>query len=193
MLILPSSCYTFPCKFVTIESDWDNKFYLIMLSILIKRSYTSITSVWSLRVNLAFFFQHLYTYHSHLYLFAVELYDIHKFTVVQSSLHMLIMNQYNNQLPISLLAQLVEHCTGIAEVMGLTPLQAWIFSGFIFIAAYYKHCSLLWTSLSSLLAHPFKEVISVHFSGYCFRSKVCETKYYWSSQEWYVHSHLCAP
>ena len=95
-----------------------------MLSILIKRSYTSITSVWSLRVNLAFFFQHLYIYHSHLYLFAVELYDIHKFTVVQSSLHMLIMNQHNDQLPVSLLAQLVEHCTGIAEVMGLTPLQA---------------------------------------------------------------------
>ena len=95
-----------------------------MLSILIKRSYTSITSVWSLRVNLAFFFQHLYTYHSHLYLFAVELYDIHKFTVVQSALHMLIMHQHNDQLPVSLLAQLVEHCTGIAEVMGLTPLQA---------------------------------------------------------------------
>ena len=26
-----------------------------------------------------------------------------------------------------LLAQLVEHCTGIAEVMGSNPIQAWIF------------------------------------------------------------------
>ena len=34
-----------------------------------------------------------------------------------------------NQLPVSLLAQLVERCTGIAEV------QAWIFSGLIFTTA----------------------------------------------------------
>ena len=74
-------------------------------------------------MNLAFFFQHLYTYHSNLYLFAVELYDIHKFTVVQSSLHMLITNQHNDQLPVSLLAQLVEHCTGTTEIIGLTPLE----------------------------------------------------------------------
>ena len=29
--------------------------------------------------------------------------------------------------PVGLLAQLVEHCTSIAEVMGLNPVQAWIF------------------------------------------------------------------
>ena len=36
--------------------------------------------------------------------------------------------------PRCLIAQLhvVEHCTGIAEVMGLNPVQAWIFSGFKF-------------------------------------------------------------
>ena len=34
-----------------------------------------------------------------------------------------------------LVAQLVEHCTGIAEVMGSNPVQAWIFSGLIFSTA----------------------------------------------------------
>ena len=33
------------------------------------------------------------------------------------------------------LAQLVEHYTGIAEVMGLNPVQAWIFSDLIFTTA----------------------------------------------------------
>ena len=36
----------------------------------------------------------------------------------------------NDQLLVGLIAQLVEHCTDIAEVMGLNPVQAWIFSGF---------------------------------------------------------------
>ena len=34
--------------------------------------------------------------------------------------------------PTGLLAQLVEHCTGIAEVMGSNPILASIFSGFHF-------------------------------------------------------------
>ena len=33
----------------------------------------------------------------------------------------------SSQFPVGLLAQLVEHCTGIAEVMGLNPVQVWIF------------------------------------------------------------------
>ena len=37
----------------------------------------------------------------------------------------------NDQLPVVLIAQLVEHCTGIAEVMGSNPVQAWVFSGFL--------------------------------------------------------------
>ena len=32
-----------------------------------------------------------------------------------------------DQLPVGLLAQLVERCTGIAEVMGSNPVRAWIF------------------------------------------------------------------
>ena len=28
---------------------------------------------------------------------------------------------------VGLIAQLVEYCTGIAQVMGLNPIQAWIF------------------------------------------------------------------
>ena len=35
--------------------------------------------------------------------------------------------QHNDQLPVGLKAQLVERCTGIAEVMGSNPVQTWIF------------------------------------------------------------------
>ena len=42
-------------------------------------------------------------------------------------LHGCITNSQYDQLPVGLIAQLVEHCTGIAEVMGSNPVQAWIF------------------------------------------------------------------
>ena len=34
------------------------------------------------------------------------------------------LNQHNDQLSVGLLAQLVEHCTGIAKVMGSNPVRA---------------------------------------------------------------------
>ena len=46
-------------------------------------------------------------------------------TSVYSPLHGFIWNQHSDSLPVGLLAQLVEHCTGIAEVMGSNPVQAW--------------------------------------------------------------------
>ena len=61
------------------------------------------------------------------YLSAVQIYDFHIFTVIYSpNLHGFIWNQYNDQLPVGLLAQLVEHYTGIAEVIGSNPIQALI-------------------------------------------------------------------
>ena len=58
---------------------------------------------------------------------AIQIYDFHIFTAVYSPLHGFIWNQHRVQLPVGLLAQLVEHCTGIAAVMGSNPVQAWIF------------------------------------------------------------------
>ena len=40
---------------------------------------------------------------------------------------MFICTQFIDQLPVGLLAQLVEHCTGTAEVMGSNPVRAWNF------------------------------------------------------------------
>ena len=40
---------------------------------------------------------------------------------------MFICTQFIDQLPVGLLAQSVERCTGIAEVMGSNPVRAWIF------------------------------------------------------------------
>ena len=46
-----------------------------------------------------------------------------------------ILEYFNNDLvPAGLMAQLVERCTGIAEVKGLNPVQ-FLFSGFLFAAA----------------------------------------------------------
>ena len=46
---------------------------------------------------------------------------------------MFIWTQFIDQLPVGLLAQLVERCTGIAEVMGSNPVRAWnFFSGLIY-------------------------------------------------------------
>ena len=53
-----------------------------------------------------------------------QIYDFHVFTTVYSPLHGFIWDQHIDQLPVGLLAQLVEHCTGIAEVMGSNSVQA---------------------------------------------------------------------
>ena len=45
-----------------------------------------------------------------------------------SRLQHLLGTETNNQLPVGLISQLVKQCTGIAEVMGSNPVQAWIFS-----------------------------------------------------------------
>ena len=60
------------------------------------------------------------------------MYYIQIFIVIYSSLHGFIKNQHNDQLPISLLAELVDHYTGIRGVMGSNPVQAWIFSTLYF-------------------------------------------------------------
>ena len=41
-----------------------------------------------------------------------------------SSLEWFIWTQHIDQLPVGLLAQLVERCTGIAEVIGSNPVRA---------------------------------------------------------------------
>ena len=54
---------------------------------------------------------------------AVQICDFHIFLAIYSSLYGFIWNQHD-QLPVGLLAQLVERCTGIAEVMGSIPVQS---------------------------------------------------------------------
>ena len=47
-------------------------------------------------------------------------------------LHRYITDSIHDQLPVGLIGQLVEHRTGIAEVMSSNPVQAWIFFRFSF-------------------------------------------------------------
>ena len=61
----------------------------------------------------------------------------------------MIYHKLIEQLSDSLIAQLVEYCTDIPEVMGLNPVQAWIFfSGLNFTTAVYN-CSDQWLIISS--------------------------------------------
>ena len=55
---------------------------------------------------------------------AIQIYDFHIFTAVYSPPHGFICNQHNDKLPVGMLDQLVERCTGIVEVMGSNPAQA---------------------------------------------------------------------
>ena len=50
--------------------------------------------------------------------------QIYKFHISKIIIHYFIWTQHIDQLPIGLLAQLVERCTGIAEVMGSNPVRA---------------------------------------------------------------------
>ena len=52
----------------------------------------------------------------------------HIFVCILHLLRVYITNSQCDQLPDGLIAQLVEHCTGIAEVMGSNPVLAWMFS-----------------------------------------------------------------
>ena len=59
---------------------------------------------------------------------AVQIYELSYIRLYSSpSTDGHIMNSQSGQLPVGLIAQLVEHCTGIAEVMGWNPVQARIF------------------------------------------------------------------
>ena len=63
------------------------------------------------------------------------IYDLYILITSSSSFHEFITNEFNYLLPAGWLAQLVERCTGIAEVKGSNPVQAWNFSGFLFATA----------------------------------------------------------
>ena len=72
------------------------------------------------------------------------------FTIIYSSLLGFIWNQHNNQLPVGLSTQLVEHCNGIAEVMGSNPVHVWIF-----FKPYFHYCSSI--------VHYCKDRFHIHF------------------------------
>ena len=55
-----------------------------------------------------------------------------------------------SQLPVGLLAQLVEHCTCIAVVTDSNPVQAWIFSDLIFTALLLLRRSLSYSQVRLL-------------------------------------------
>ena len=72
-----------------------------------------------------------------------------------SSLHGFIWNQRNDQLPVGMLAQSIEHFTGITEVIGSNPIQAWVA-----FRPYFHYCS------SSV--HYCKDCFHIHVFIYCY-------------------------
>ena len=97
--------------------------------------------------------------------------NFHIFTVIYSSLHGFIWNQHNNQLPVGLLAQLVEYCMGIAEFYGFksrTGLK--FFSGLIFTTAQVVFITVkvtfIFTSLSAVQIYDF-HIFAVVYNRLC--------------------------
>ena len=68
---------------------------------------------------------------------------------------MFIWTQFIDQLPVGLLAQLVERCTGIAEVMGSNPVRAWNLK--IFFRSYLQ----LLVSVAFFFLMAQKDIISI--------------------------------
>ena len=79
-----------------------------------------------------------------------------------------IMNSHYDQLPVGLIAQLVEHCTGIAEVKGSNLVQAWIFSGFLFAAVLVAFITAMLILSFAVQIHEFSYV-HFHFLFYGIR------------------------
>ena len=64
---------------------------------------------------------------------AVQIYDI-SYSLAFSPIYRYITNSQSDQLPVGLIAQLAEHCTGIAEVMSSNLIQAELFQALYMIA-----------------------------------------------------------
>ena len=95
---------------------------------------------------------------------AVQTCDFHIFIVVYSQFHGFIWNQYNDQLTIGLLAQLIERCIGIAEFMGSNPYRLESFSGLSFTTAAVfitAKIPFIFTSLSAVQKCDFHTFIIV--------------------------------
>ena len=74
------------------------------------------------------------------------------FTIIYSSLLGFIWNQHNNQLPVGLSAQLVEHCTGTARSWVQFLYRPEFFEALFSLL--FKYCSLLQRSLSYSILYP---------------------------------------
>ena len=53
------------------------------------------------------------------------------FIIIYVPIYRLIIDPHNHLLPVGLIVQLVEHCTGILEVKVRIPVQAWNFQAFL--------------------------------------------------------------
>ena len=110
-----------------------------------------------------FFSQHLYgdsTYYPMQELSRFSCHGIFVETLSQaSSLHRFIMNQCNDQLLVDLLAQLIELCPSITEVMGSNPMEV-----FNFFRPYFHYC------LS--IVYYCKDCFHINFSLACWTPNI---------------------
>ena len=90
-------------------------------------------------------------------------------------LHGYMWNTEHDQLPVGLIAQLVEHCTGIAGVMGSNPVQAWNFFQF-----FSQQCNSL---VAYITARTFSSIRSFTRSAYTCYTYIIIFKFSSFSQE----------
>ena len=94
---------------------------------------------------------------------AVLIYDFHIFITSSSSFYRFTTNLLNGLLPAGLLVQMVERCTGIAEVKGPNPVQARIFFFFSrLVFATSKVASITAIIFFHIILHPVVLMYDFH-------------------------------
>ena len=101
----------------------------------------------------------------------------------QYILHGYITNSQYDQLPVGLIAQLVEHCTGIAEVMDSNPVQAWIFfqaffSQLLKLRSNCEDLSSIWSFIRS------SNICFIYLHSFIHPSRVYYERTIWPAPSW---------
>ena len=98
---------------------------------------------------------------------AVQIYVSHIY-IHLFILHGYITNSQYDQLPVGLIAQLVEHCTGIAEVMGSNPVQAYIFFRLSF-----RNCLSCVVTARIFLLFDLSSTVQIYVSYIYIQPEIC--------------------
>ena len=110
------------------QLSWYNQITSLMTTGLAEQYFTLQMNTWKIiYLNCGERYDNLWYNRKSISFSTVQIYDLPSIHLHPSpSTGIYIMNSQSDQFPDGLIAQSVEHCIGIAEVMNSNPIQAWI-------------------------------------------------------------------